>query len=174
MGYVNYLRKNKYETYIRDCYYRLITEIFFQNWDKVDIGYHRFVVTGNPGVGKSSLMFLFIRVLLELGVKVLAYIVIYVLFVLKNIFHFCKLHSLRFALKDGHLSVYESSIIRHHFHEKDVVNDPILWDRINEEKICGGLWNPTTIFVCDRIKERFKELKNINSFPWIVVDEFSF
>jgi GTPase SAR1 family protein len=174
MGCLNYLRKNKYETYIRDCYYRLITEIFFQNWDNVEIGYHKFVVTGNPGVGKSSLMFLFIRVLLELGVKVLAYIVIYVLFVLKNIFHFCKLHSLRFALTDGYLFVYESTIIPHRSEGKDVVNDPIFYDLANEKKICEGLWNPTTNFVCDRIKERFKELKNINSLLWIIVDEFSF
>jgi putative protein kinase ArgK-like GTPase of G3E family len=51
------------EVYICDCYYRLITEIFFLDWDKLRIGYHKLIVTGNPGVGKSSLMFLFIRVL---------------------------------------------------------------------------------------------------------------
>jgi hypothetical protein len=57
------------EMYIRNCYYRIITEIltFCCNND-VDNG---LVVTGNPGLGKTSLSYLFILTLIELGVEVL-------------------------------------------------------------------------------------------------------
>jgi Holliday junction resolvasome RuvABC ATP-dependent DNA helicase subunit len=63
--------------YIRDCYYRLITEILVcnghavvKNNNKIDIDrVTPFVVVGNPGIGKTSLSYLFIRALMEMGVK---------------------------------------------------------------------------------------------------------
>jgi hypothetical protein len=55
------------------------------------------VVTGNYDVGKSLLLFLFVRVLLELGVNVL--------------YHFYKSYSLKFVLMDKNLEVFENEII---------------------------------------------------------------
>jgi hypothetical protein len=69
------------QIYIRDCYYRIITEILhldvltLRKRDEDDCEYNidvwpLLVVVGNPGIGKSMLSFLFIRALLELGVEV--------------------------------------------------------------------------------------------------------
>jgi DNA replication protein DnaC len=77
---MDYEPKPGIKLYIRDCYYRLIMEILFLDWSKLVVKDDKLVVSGNPGVGKSSLLFLFVRVLLELGVKVLFYIVIILVF----------------------------------------------------------------------------------------------
>jgi hypothetical protein len=58
-----------YPAYIRDCYYRLILEILLIDFKKFD-NIYKLVVLGSPGIGKSSLLFLFIRVLLEMNVEV--------------------------------------------------------------------------------------------------------
>jgi polynucleotide 5'-kinase involved in rRNA processing len=55
--------------YRRDCYYRLICEILLCSGRFKD-SRKTLVVTGNPGVGKTTLSYLFIRALLELGVSV--------------------------------------------------------------------------------------------------------
>lgn len=60
------------QLYIRDCYYRLITELLLFDFASLEVGAfpRRLVVLGNPGIGKSVLPFLFMRCLLELEVEV--------------------------------------------------------------------------------------------------------
>jgi hypothetical protein len=65
-NYIDFARPVK--TYIRDCYYRIMTELLMFVNSPVD--FPRLLVLGNPGVGKSMLSFLFLRVLLELGTQV--------------------------------------------------------------------------------------------------------
>jgi hypothetical protein len=76
-------------TYIRDCYYRVMSEILVcsghgqvirnnsfrfsspipdEALERVPVS--PFVVVGNPGIGKTSLSYLFIRMLMESGAKV--------------------------------------------------------------------------------------------------------
>lgn len=57
-------------SYIRECYYRIILELLFTDLRMYNSFMPHSVVTGTPGTGKTSLSFLFILVLLELGVNV--------------------------------------------------------------------------------------------------------
>jgi hypothetical protein len=59
--------------YVRDCYYRIILELLLSSYIAQSRAINRFVVLGNPGIGKTVLCFLFIRVLLELGVDVFCF-----------------------------------------------------------------------------------------------------
>jgi DNA replication protein DnaC len=74
------------KSYIRNCYYRLITEILVCSGHETAraknlVKFSRpFVVVGNPGIGKSSLSYLFIRALMEMGVEVLLVVFYYCIF----------------------------------------------------------------------------------------------
>jgi hypothetical protein len=74
------------EAFVRNCYYRLITEILVCSGHNVAMRNNNykystpFVVVGNPGIGKSSLSYLFIRTLMELGVGVYFFSFNYLLF----------------------------------------------------------------------------------------------
>jgi hypothetical protein len=103
------------EGYIRDCYYRLLVELLRVDFSVIKRSamdekeeaedYNNgkrnvfLVVLGNPGVGKSSLSFLFIRCLLELGVEVC--VMCYscnLAAVGQNIHHFTKNRKITFTL----------------------------------------------------------------------------
>jgi hypothetical protein len=62
-------------TYIRTCYYRLISEILLIDFSKSTTC--KLVVLGSPGIGKSCLLFMLIRVLLELGVEVRSFLLLF-------------------------------------------------------------------------------------------------
>jgi DNA replication protein DnaC len=60
-------------SYVRDCYFRVLTELLMFAYPSTlspSLRPPHLVVLGNPGIGKSVLSFLFIRVLLELGTPV--------------------------------------------------------------------------------------------------------
>jgi hypothetical protein len=78
------------------------------------------------------------------------------------------------VLKDNYLRVFQSKTIPRRTDEEKVSNDPISWFGPSEIKVCEDPWNPTNIFVCDSIRQRFQNLGNINNFPWIVIDKFFF
>jgi hypothetical protein len=89
---------DKYEfVYVRDCYYRLISEILLLDYSKFD-RHKKLAVVGSPGIGKSCLLFLFIRVLLELGVKVLFSFTFNVILLIENLsFHKTGMYTIYFG-----------------------------------------------------------------------------
>jgi hypothetical protein len=75
---INYNKDKIKPAYIRDCYYRIISEILLADFSKYE-NIYKLVVVGSPGIGKSCLSFLFIRVLLELGVEACFFLVLFLM-----------------------------------------------------------------------------------------------
>jgi hypothetical protein len=148
------------KAYIRDCYYRLITEIFLNTYEynsnklKEDL-----VVVGNPGIGKSTLSFLFIRILLELGVTVCFHFHrIFILFLLQNISHYCHSCFLELELIGKTIQISE----------RYIASDTSLL--VHPSKYIGE-WNPTIKFIPDNVKAVLQGIQLVKH-KWIILDEY--
>jgi hypothetical protein len=153
---VIFFRKRK-QAYIRDCYYRIILELLLCMRDEDETISYNFIVLGNPGIGKSVLCFLFIRVLLELAVNVCTVFIITSFFLFEKRIEF--------------LCEKTARIIFTRKNNEYLVEAFIDGERHRTE--CRRVWQPAHEFIPRNLRKELLRLCTDRE-EWIVADEFAF